>query len=325
MAQRTTAAVYVAARLGIADLIAQGVTTTAAIARRTGADRRSLARLLRALVTIGVCREVGRDRFELTAVGAHLAENANPSLKPYALFEGEMLWRSWGGLIDSIRTGQTETELAGAGNRFERMGQSREAVATFNEAMASMTRLAIPGILAAYDFSKIRRLIDVGGGFGVLLAAILAEYPAMRGAVFDLPRCAEGAMMTLSEHGVGDRAEFIAGDFFKSVPAGADALIVKNIIHDWDDRRGLRILKNCRRALPAGGRLILVERLMPEALEASPEHRAVAFIDLNMLRGPGGAERTERQYRRLITASGFNRISVRPTGIMHVIEAIAAG
>ncbi|MEX0853429.1 MAG: methyltransferase, partial [Bauldia sp.] len=163
-AQRTTAAIYVAARLGVADLMAEGITTTAAIARRTGADRRSLARLLLALVTIGVCRQVGKHRFELTAVGAHLAGNAAPSLKSYALFEGGMLWRSWGGLIDSVRTGQTEAELAGAGSRFEQLGRRPEAVRTFNEAMASMTQLAIPGVLAACDFSGIGRLIDVGGG-----------------------------------------------------------------------------------------------------------------------------------------------------------------
>ncbi len=145
----------------------------------------------------------------------------------------------------------------------------------------------------------------------------------MRGAVFELPRCAEGVNRALAAAGLADRAEFIAGDFFKAVPKGADALVLKNIVHDWDDRQNLRILKNCHKALAPGGKLIVIERLMPETVKAAEPDRTVAFVDLQMLRGTGGTERTERQYRRLIRESGFKKISVRPAGIVHLIEATA--
>ncbi len=315
-------AIAVAARLGIADLIASGTATTAAIARRTGTDRASLARLLRVLTAIGVIRATGADRFALTPVGRHLAGDDATSLKAYALFEGEMLTRSWAGLIDSVRTGKTEAEIANLGNRFNQLAGNPEQLTIFRQAMADLTQLAIPAILDACDFSSIERLIDVGGGLGTLLVAILARYRKMRGVVFDLPRNAAGATATLAAAGVSGRAEFVAGDFFKTVPPG-DGMILKNVMHDWDDADCLRILKNCRKALPKGGRLFIVERLMPKTVKAVPEDRAVAFVDLHMLRGVGGAERTERQYRRLIRAAGFSRMAFHPAGIVHVIEATA--
>ena len=323
MGQRITMTIAVATRLGIPDLLADGAKSAAVLARRTGADRAALARLMRALTTIGICRQAGRDTFDLTDVGRGLAGDNAPSLKAYALFEGEMLTGMWGGLIDTVRTGKTASEIARLGNRFDQLGRSPAELAIFNQAMASLTRLAIPGILAAYDFSRIGRMIDVGGGAGALTAAILAAYPAMRAAVFDLPRLAEVARQTLAESGVADRAEFIAGDFFKAVPKGADALVLKNIVHDWDDRQNLRLLKNCRKALTPGGKLIVIERLMPETVKATQRDRTVAFVDLQMLRGAGGAERTAAQYRRLIRESGFTRVVVRPAGIVHLIEATA--
>ncbi len=323
MGQRTTMVIAVATRLGIPDLLAHGPMDATALARRTGTDRAALQRLMRAMTTIGICQPAAGGRFALTDVGRGLAEDAEPSLKAYALFEGEMLTRSWGGLIETIRTGKTEAELARLGNRFDQLGRSAEQLAIFNQAMANLTQMAITGILAAYDFSTIRRMIDVGGGAGTLTVAILAAYPAMRAAVFDLPRLAESTTRNLKESGVGERAEFIAGDFFKAVPKGADALVLKNIVHDWDDRQNLRLLRNCRKALPKGGKLIVIERLMPEKVKAGEPDRTVAFVDLHMLRGPGGAERTGRAYRRLIREAGFTKISVRPAGIVHLIEATA--
>src|SRR5262249_28984414 len=157
-------------------------------------------------------------------------------------------------------------------------------VRLFNDAMVALTRRVIPAVLAAYDFSAITRLIDVGGGYAELLCAILKTYPSMHGAVFDLPRCADGARRQLAEAGLTQRAEFIAGSFFETVPGGADAVIMKSIIHDWDDARSVAILTNCRRALPDTGRLLLVERVMPEALAVDPEHLSVVLSDLNMLR-----------------------------------------
>ncbi len=325
VSQRITAVLYVAARLGVADLLAEGMRTPAELARRTGAHERSLRRLLRALVTVGVCKQVGPERFELTAIGSHLAGSAEQSLKTWALFEGDMLSRHWGGLLASISTGKTGAELAGFDNAFEQAAQNPELVATFNDAMVAFTRMVIPAVLAAYDFSGIEKLMDVGGGYAELLCAILMAHPSMRGAVVDLPRCAEGAKKKLADAGLSQRGEFIAGSFFESVPSGADSLILKSIIHDWDDERSVKILENCRRALPLqGGRLLLVERLMPEMLEARVEHCSVTLSDLNMLRGPGGCERTESDYRELLHDSGFRMTRVLPAGRFNLIEATVA-
>jgi len=319
--QRITAVIYVAARLGVADLLAEGAKTPRELAQRTGAHERSLRRLLRALITIGICKPVGTDQFALTPVGAPLASSAEPSLKVLALFEGEMLWQSWGALLDSIRTGKNMAELAGIEDTFELMGRNPEAVRTFNQAMVALTRTITPGVLAAYDFSGIARLMDVGGGYGELLGAILNAYPSMRGVIFDLPRCADGAREHLAAAGVGARAEFIAGSFFESVPSGADAIILKSIIHDWDDERSIKILANCHRALPQAGRLLLVERLMPEVPGTAAEDRWVTLSDLNMLRGPGGSERTRSEHEDVLRAAGFKLTRVLPAGRMSVIEA----
>ena len=150
------------------------------------------------------------------------------------------------------------------------MGRDPEATRIFNNAMVSLTGVVAPGVLAAHDFSGIGRLFDVGGGFGELLAAILRAYPSMHGAVCDLARCRDGARKQLKDASVDDRAEFIACDFFEEVPAGADAIIMKSVIHDWDDERGIAILRNCRRSLSGGGRVLLVERLLREDISCRP-------------------------------------------------------
>ena len=152
--------------------------------------------------------------------------------------------------------------------------------------------MAVPDVLSAYDFSGISTLMDVGGGLGELMCAILREYPSMRGVVFDLPHCAEGAKKTISDAGLADRCEFIAGSFFESVPTGADAIIMKSIIHDWNDERCVGILQNCHRALPPAARLMLIDKVIPEKLAPGGDDLFVLLDDLNMLRGPGGCERT---------------------------------
>jgi hypothetical protein len=323
-AQRITAVIYTAARLGVADVLADGAKSSREIAKRTGAHEASLRRLLRALVAIGVCDEVASDSFALTAVGAHLAGGAEKSLKAWALFEGELLTRSWVSLIDSIRTGKTAAELANVGNTFDLMARDPEVVKTFNEAMVAFTRTVVPGLLAAYDFAGIGCLMDVGGGYGELLCAVLAAHPSMRGVIFDLARCEEGARREIERARLGHRAEFVSGSFFESVPGGADAIIMKSIIHDWNDERSIAILRNCRRALPPAGKLLLVEREMPEVVDASADHRAVTLSDLNMLRGPGGAERTEKEYRGLLSAGGFEMKRLVAAGRMGLIESIVA-
>ena len=209
-----------------------------------------------------------------------------------------MLSKSWNGMLESVMTGKTAAQLLGFGSSFDLMARSPENVALFNAAMADLTRLVTPDILRAYDFSRVSHLMDVGGGSGELLGAIARQHPRIRGTVFDLVRCAGIASKHLHHIGVSDRVEFVAGDFFEAVPAVADTIILKSVIHDWDDARSIAILRNCRQALPQGGTLLLVERIMPESPTTADEDRAHALSDLNMLRGPGGLERTKDEYRR---------------------------
>jgi hypothetical protein len=318
---RVTAVIYVAAKLGLAELLRDGPQTPGALAKATGADERSLGRLLTALSTIGLCSRTGEGGYALTEVGACLDGEAELSFKGWTILEAEMLSKSWSGMLESVMTGKTAAELQGFASSFELMGRTPENVDKFNLAMTELTRLVTPDILRSYDFSGISHLMDVGGGSGELLGAIAQQNRKLHGTVFDLPRCAEAAGKHLRQIGVSDRIEFVAGDFFKSVPAVADAIILKSIIHDWNDARSISILRNCHQSLPGGGKLLLVERLMPEAPDLADEDKAHAMSDLNMMRGPGGSERTKGQYRELLEQSGFALAAVHPAGRFNVIEA----
>ncbi len=320
---RVTAVIYTAAQLGIAELLLEGPKSGPELARLTGTHERSLLRLMRALVQLGIYTEVQNGSFTVTEMGTHLAANSERSLKAFVLLEGGMLRASWSDLIESIRTGKTGPELAGLGQeRFEALAKTRDA-GLFNEAMVSITRTAVPEILAAYDFSGISTLIDVGGGLGELLIAILKQYPSMRGTILDLPHCEEGARKNFADATIAGRAEFIAHSFFDSVPPGADAIIMKSIIHDWNDERCVRILQNCHRALKPGSRLMLVDRVMPEKGEPAGDAVTVVLDDLNMLRGPGGCERTPSEFRALLAKGGFSLRRIIPAGRYSVIETAA--
>jgi ubiquinone/menaquinone biosynthesis C-methylase UbiE len=318
---RVTAVIYVAAELGIAELLRNGTQSLNEIADATGADRHALGRLLTALSTVGICSKIGTDRYSLTEVGAALDGDAKKSFKAWAIFEGDMLFKSWHGMLETVMSGKTAAHLLGARDSFDLMARAPANIGIFNAAMADLTRFVTPDVLGAYDFGHIHHLMDVGGGSGELIGAVARKYPHIQGTVFDLPRCAETANAHLEQVDVSDRASFVAGDFFDSIPNLADAIILKSVIHDWNDERSSVILRNCRRALPENGTLLLVERLMPELPGTSDEDRAHAMSDLNMLRGPGGLERTEQEYSRLLHECGFHPTAVYPAGRFSVIEA----
>jgi O-methyltransferase domain/Dimerisation domain len=320
---RVTAVVYVAAKLGISELLRDGPRSPDELATATGADKQALGRLLTALVTVGICSLAGENRYALTEMGAGLDGSAEKSVKGWAIFEGEMLSKSWNGMLESIMTGRTAAQLLGLSNSFDLMARSPENVSIFNAAMADLTRLVIADVLRAYDFSGITHLMDVGGGSGELIGAVAKEYPHLRATVLDLPRCEETANVHLRRMGVSDRARFLAGNFFETIPAIADAIVLKSVIHDWDDARSSSILHNCHQALPVEGSLILVERIIPESPCVEDENRSHAMSDLNMLRGPGGLERTEMEYHRLLNENGFRPMSIFPAGRFSVIEARA--
>jgi ubiquinone/menaquinone biosynthesis C-methylase UbiE len=318
---RVTAVIYVAARLGLAELLRDGARTVDELAHATVADRDALARLLVALSTVGICSRVGERHYSLTELGAGLDGTAEQSFKNWAVFEGHMLTKRWDGLLNSIMSGKTAAQLQNVDDNFDLMARTPEHVRMFNDAMADLTRLVTPDVLQAYDFSAVSHLMDVGGGSGELIGAVAKQYDNIRGTVFDLPRCADAANQHFGRLGISDRVTFIAGDFFQSVPPMADAIILKSVIHDWDDGRSRVILKNCRQALPASGRLLLVERWMPESPKVNDADRSCAMNDLNMLRGPGGRERTEEEYQRLLTESGFRPITVHRAGRFNLVES----
>ena len=212
---RVTAVIYVAARLGLAELLSYGPQTPGKLAKATGADERALRRLLTALSTIGICSRTGEDSYALTEVGACLDSAAEQSFKGWAIFEAEMLSKSWSGMLESVMTGKTAAELQGFASSFELMGRTPENVDKFNLAMTELTRLVTPDILRSYDFSGISHLMDVGGGSGELLGAIAQQNRQLRGTVFDLPRCAEAASSHFRQIGISDRVEFVAGRFLQ--------------------------------------------------------------------------------------------------------------
>jgi hypothetical protein len=320
---RVTAVIYVAAKLGIAELLRDGPRSLDELARATNAHHDALQRLLTALSTVGICAPAGQNSYTLTELGAALDGSAEQSFKAWAIFEGEMLSKSWNGMLESVMTGKTAAQLLGFDSSFELMSRSPENVGIFNSAMADLTRLVTPAILHAYDFGNMSHLMDVGGGMGELIGAITREYPQLFGTVFDLPRCAEAATEHLKRLELANRTRFIPGDFFEAVPSIADAIILKSVIHDWNDERSVIILRNCRNALPESGTLLLVERIMPDRPAENDVDKAHAMSDLNMLRGPGGCERTEQQYCHLLEQSGFRQTSTRSAGRFNVIEARA--
>jgi O-methyltransferase len=318
---RITAVIYVAAKLGLAELLHNGPMSLGELVDATGADRHALKRLLLALSTIGICAPIEDDRYGLTEVGDALDGRASCSFKDWTIFECEMLVKSWSGLLETVMTGKTAAQGLGLNNSFDLMSRTPESVEKFNAAMMNLTRFVTPEILSAYDFSGISHLMDIGGGTGELIGGIVAKYPKLRGTAFDLPRCADAANDHLRGLGVTNRASFLAGDFFDAIPAIADAMVLKSVIHDWDDEQSRTILRNCRQALPERGLLLIIERILPVSPASNDIDKSHAMSDLNMLRGPGGRERTETEYRHLLSESGFCAGSIYPAGRFNVIES----
>ncbi|MBR0820008.1 methyltransferase [Bradyrhizobium liaoningense] len=318
---RVTAVIYAAAKLNLAEAIGDEAKSVAELARLVSADESALRRLLVGLTTIGLCRQADRDRFAMTDLGRQLDETADPSFKDWVLFEGEMLAQSWTGLVDSVRSGKSAGELRGDGDdRYAATSNAPEFTRRFNAAMVSLTRSIVPRIVAAHDFATARVVMDLGGGTGELIGGVLQHNPHLEGIAFDLARCEPGARAHFDRLGIADRGRFVAGSFFEKVPVGADTILMKSILHNWRDDRCEVILRNCRDALPASGTLIVIERIMPELATTGPQDRSCVMSDLNMLRGPGGRERTEAEYRRLGVLAGFAFVGTRGIGSFSLVE-----
>ncbi len=297
------------AQLGIADLVAAGPRSPADLAREIGADASALYRLMRATASVGVLAEQEDGRFAQTPLSDCLRRDARPSLRDLAIMGG----REWGALGWSqieygIRTGKPSVDKVYGMPIFEYMAKHPEEAAIFNGAMTALSAIDSPAVAAAYDFSGIGSLVDVGGGHGLLLATILAKTPGLKGILYDLDFVVAGAPEgPLAPY--MDRCSLASGDMFASVPAGADAYIMKHIIHDWDDERCIKILKACRAAVNPGGRLLVVDSVIAPGNGFQP----AKFLDLQMLLIPGGLERTEAQFRALFAAAGWRLSRIVPT------------
>lgn len=310
-------ALYIAAKLGLPDLVADGPKSAEELAAATGTHAPSLQRVLRALASVGVFARTDEGRFALTPLAATLRSDVPGSLRAFATVElGEEHYPAWGDLLHSVRTGEIAFDHHFGMPVWEFFERHPENAATFNDAMTGLTDAVNGAVLESYDFSPFRKIVDVGGGHGRLLAAVLSATPRAKGILFDAPSVVAGSPPI--ETGLAGRVEKVAGDFFQSVPAGADAYLLKWIIHDWDDERSVAILKNCRNAMAEGGRVILVEAVLP----LGDEPHFGKFIDLNMLVMTGGRERTEEEYRTLLEAAGLRLTRVVPTpSAMSVVEA----
>ena len=316
--------VHAAARLGLADLLADGPRSVEDLAAATGTHAPSLGRLVRALAALGAVAQVDDGRVELTALGATLRSDLPGSVRDAVLFlAGEWYWRAWGGLLHSVRTGEPAFDGIFGMSNFEYWEHDAEAGAIHDAFFRTMSRTMSAPIVAAYDFARFGTVVDVGGSTGALLAAILQAHPDARGLLFDLPHVVSGAAPVLAEAGVADRCAVVGGSFFESVPTGGDAYLLKQVIHDWDDERSVAILRRCRQAMAPRSVLLLIEMVVPERVEAGAEARRVARMDLQMLvLTPGGRERTVEEFRSLLGGAGFElRAAIRTESPFHILEA----
>jgi hypothetical protein len=308
-------ALHLAARLGLADLLQDGPRDARELAAASGTHAPSLNRVLRFLASVGVFEELEDGRFALTPMGDMLRSDVPGSMRASVmLFAGVGIQDSWKELEYCVRTGEPAfRRTAPDADPFTQMAQDPEAAALFDKAMATFAPLTAAAVAAAYDFSGFGKVADVGGGNGALLIGILQANPRLRGLVFDQPHVAERARAHVAEAGVADRCEVVGGSFFDTVPRGAEAYLLKHVIHDWNDERAGAILRTCRAAIPSHGKLLIVEGVYPARIDRSLESRGAAANDVNMLVCTGGRQRSEAEFRALFAASGFRMARIVPT------------
>jgi hypothetical protein len=317
-----TQCIYVAARLGIADLLRDGPRTSEELAQVTGTHAPSLYRVLRLLSAIGLLTE-GEDRsFALTPLGAYLQSGVPGSMRETVLLYAEKpFWHVWGNLLHSVETGEPSFHHVFGSALFEYNQQHPEHATLFDNMMTEWTASVAPTVAAAYDFSATRTLVDVGGGHGQMLASILAAHPSLQGVLLDLPTVVAGALPLLERAGIADRCQVIAGDFFTAVPEGLETYLLSRVIHDWDDERAMAILTRCHQAMQPGGKVLLVERVI---LTGGSPQLLVLESDVQMLvLSYGGRERTDAQYGALLSAAGFEVTLLIPVLLpFYIIEAV---
>jgi ubiquinone/menaquinone biosynthesis C-methylase UbiE len=303
-------AVFVLAKLGIPDLLKANPKTADELATATDTHAPSLFRVLRALVSVGILQCDNEKRFSNTPLSETLITDAPGSLRWFTISElGQEHYPAWGNLLHSVRTGEIGFDNFYGADVWAYFKNNPEDAAVFNNSMSGMTAAVNDTLRSLYDFSKFNTVVDVGGGHGALITEILKSNPNTKGILFDSAEVVPGARERLAQSGVDDRCETIAGDFFKAVPEGGDAYVMKWIIHDWNDEQATQILRNCRAKMGPDARLVIVDCVVPE----TNEPHFSKFIDLNMLVMTGGKERTAKEFEGLLSESGFKLLQVIPT------------
>ncbi len=319
----TTQCLFVAARLGIADLLADGPCSVDELAAETETSAAALYRVLRLLASLDVFIELEPRQFALTPMAELLQADAPCSFRDYAIVHGsEWYNRAWAHLLYSVEKNEPAFDLACGLSLFDFMEQNPDAATDFDNSMTALSRFEAAGVCAAYDFSGISTVVDVGGGHGRLLTEVLAAYPALNGILYDRPNVVDMARPGLDSSEFSARCQVEGGDFFTNVPAGGDVYLLKHIVHDWDDERSAVILRNCREAMNDGGRVLVVEGVMPPGNEPSNSK----LWDVVMLAlTSGGRERTEEEYAELYAQAGLTLTRIIPThAVVSIVEGTAA-
>ena len=314
-------AIGVLAEFGVADLLRNGAQTAEEIARATNTSADGMYRLLRASAGIGLLMESNDRKFRLTPLGQLLRTDVPQSVGGFARFVGhDSTWRPWGQLQHSVRTTEPAFDHVFGMSLFDYLGKTPEAATVFQAAMTSLSTMEGTAVVNAYDFSRVSRLVDVAGGHGLLIAKALKSNRKMRGVLFDLPIVVDGSEAVLQQHGVASRCDVVGGDFFESVPEGADAYMMKHIIHDWDDERAIQILRTCHRAMRPGARLLVIDVVLDSKGAGHYGH----LLDLEMLAlTPRGRERTRAEFAALLKRSGFKLRRVVPTAsYLSIVEGV---
>lgn len=302
--------VLVAAQLGLADHLSAGPKRSSDLAHELGLNPGALRRYLRSLAGMGLLTEVADQTFALTTLGAALRKDAPGSAYATILtLAGDLCAKSWGELLHALRTGSAGIEKALGKPFFEYLAERPAEASLFSETMVGFHGAEPPAVAEAYDFGALRNIVDVGGATGNMLLHILKRHPGPRGVLFDLPHVVADAHAFLASHGMTDRVAIEPGSFFDAVPPGHDAYILSHVLHDWNEDQCLTILRNCRRAIAAHGRLLIIEMVLPEGDTPHPGK----MLDMMMLVGPGGQERTPGEYAALLDQAGFRVIEVVPT------------
>jgi orsellinic acid C2-O-methyltransferase len=307
----TTQAIAAAVQLRLPEMLADAPQSAQDLARQAACHPPSLLRLLRALTSIGILVQHDGVHFSLTDMGRLLRSDAPGSLAAWAELCGTASWAGWSRLRECVQSGQSVSRQSGGDDGFEHLQRDAASALLFNRAMVGLSRSVAAVVVRELDFGGVSRIVDVGGGFGELLAAILCTHPRMQGVLFDMAHAIQVAHEHVGAAGVAGRCELVTGSFFESVPAGADAYLLKSILHDWGDEPCATLLAVCARAMPPHAKLLILERVMPERFSVSAHDQGIARMDLNMLVRQGGQERTLEQYRALLASAGLRLEAVQ--------------